>query len=561
MKNLYVVFVVLGFTNSIHAQSFIWGKGWGGTMSDKANAIVVDDSANVYVTGKFSGTADFDPSPNTANLISAGQGDIFVAKYNKSGTYQWAFRIGNVIDDEGNFIALDANGDLLVTGNFQGPADFDPSVNTATLTPGAYNDVFIAKYTRNGAYKWAKNIYGAGYDYGYCIASGHHNKIYVSGRYNKTADFDPSANTVNLSSSNNSIDIFIACYDADGNYNWAKSIGGPSTELSSSFKLDKDDNIYLCGYYSDSTNLNPAGTLPFMSKGQNDFFIANYDSLGLLKWGKSMGAKGDDYANTLTIDPASNIYIAGRFSDTVDFNPGPTSNTAISYGSADGFLAAYDASGNYKWVRTVGNASYDNMISAATNKKGHTYVTGSYNGTVDFDPKSTHTSLTSKGDDVYVCKYDQNGKFIWVKGIGDVNTQTSKFIDLDTANNIYLTGSFYTSILFEGSPINAAGQEDVFLAKYADPFVITDMKTHPDAGEKISLYPNPSSGVFAVSLPDVPDEHAIIAIYNLLGKVCIQKQPGPDHILSVDMAAFPDGIYLLEYRSGTQRITRKIVKY
>ncbi len=558
MKNIYFFLLILSC--SANAQNYSWGKGMGGTMSDKANAIVVDDSGNVYITGKFSGTADFDPSPNVANLVSAGQGDIFVAKYTKLGVYQWAFRLGNVIDDEGNSITIDSNGDLLLTGSFQGPVDFDPSANTATITPAAYNDIFIAKYTRNGIYKWAKDIYGAGYDYGYCIASGHSNKVYVCGRYNKTADFDPSANTANLTSANNTVDIFLACYDSSGNFSWAKSIGSTSTELANSFKLDKDDNIYLCGYYADSTNLDPSGYLRFTSKGINDFFIAKYDSLGTLKWGKSIGAKGDDYATALAIDNASNVYVAGRFSDTLDFNPGAGSDIVSSLGSTDGFITAYDVTGNYKWVRAIGNAYYDNSVYVAANQNGSIYVTGSYIGTIDFDPLLTHTSLTSKAEDVYFCKYDSTGKFSWVKGIGETNAQAPRFLYLDATNNIYLAGSFYTSIVFEGTTINAAGQDDIFLVKYSDPVVITTTETQLEKSPQVQVYPNPSSGIFTVSTSSMQHQAIQVSVYNTLGALCAEQRAATNTPLQIDISTLPAGLYLLKWQQGQQCVTRHICK-
>src|SRR5438552_2041239 len=96
----------------------------GGPGDDQGTAIAVDAAGNVYATGGFSGTVDFDPGPGVFNLTSAGGYDAFVSKLDGAGNFVWARALGSSTDD-GNGIAVDGAGNVYTTGAFQGTADFD----------------------------------------------------------------------------------------------------------------------------------------------------------------------------------------------------------------------------------------------------------------------------------------------------------------------------------------------------------------------------------------------------------------------------------------------------
>ena len=121
----------------VFSQSFEWvnqplaATPFGG--DEEGRAIAKDASGNIYVTGFFSGSADFDPGAGVANLSSAGFQDIFIAKYDASGNYVWARQVGSTSEDIGNGIAIDGSGNAYVTGSFVGIADFDPGAGTANL--------------------------------------------------------------------------------------------------------------------------------------------------------------------------------------------------------------------------------------------------------------------------------------------------------------------------------------------------------------------------------------------------------------------------------------------
>ena len=135
--------VITGIT--VKAQNFEWAKSMGGGNPDWGNSVAVDASGNVYTTGFFDGTVDFDPGAGTFNLTSAVGYDIFISKLDASGNFVWAKSIGGVNDDWGNSIAVDASGNVYTTGWFMNTADFDPGPGTFNLTTVGSEDIFICK--------------------------------------------------------------------------------------------------------------------------------------------------------------------------------------------------------------------------------------------------------------------------------------------------------------------------------------------------------------------------------------------------------------------------------
>ncbi len=245
MKKNFMTLFCLCMVAMAFAQNdtYLWAKSMGGTSSDIGYSIAVDASGNVYTTGFFAGTADFDPSANTANLISKGSTDIFVSKLDATGNFVWAKSMGGISIESGYGIAVDASGNVYTTGSFLGTTDFDPSANTANLTAkGSNADIFVSKLDASGNFVWAKSIGGTSNDFGYSIAIDALGNVYTTGDFDGTVDFDPSANTANLTS-NSSQDIFVSKLDANGNFVWAKSMGGTSSDDGRSIAVDASGKV------------------------------------------------------------------------------------------------------------------------------------------------------------------------------------------------------------------------------------------------------------------------------------------------------------------------------
>ncbi|MBN4052087.1 SBBP repeat-containing protein, partial [Cytophagaceae bacterium AH-315-L13] len=223
--------------------SLIWANGAGSSGYEIGYGIAVDQYGNVYVTGSFSNTVDFDPGSGTANLTSNGKNDIFFAKYDLNGNFIWVKNIGTSASDRGRGITIDTQGNLLIIGEFGfqsgGTADFDPGTgvaDTANLTSNGADDIFFAKYDSSGGYLWAYNIGSTAQDLGTSITTDTADNVLITGYFNSSADFDVGAGSALLTA--NSGDIFLAKYDANGNYLWANNMGG--TEYDHGYSIATD---------------------------------------------------------------------------------------------------------------------------------------------------------------------------------------------------------------------------------------------------------------------------------------------------------------------------------
>ena len=315
--------------------NLLWAKGVGGTLSDAGNGITVDDSGNVYVTGTYSDTVDFDPAEGVSTLTSAGNDDIFILKLDRDGDFIWAKSIGGPLQESSFDIAVDTSGNVFATGYFSDMADFDPGAGTSNLTSAGQGDVFIVKLDHHGNYVWGRKVGGTGFDSGIEVALDASGNVYTAGYFNDTA----SAGLTTLTSAGAN-DILISKLDNDGNFLWVKSMGGPSFDSGYGIAVDGNGNVYTTGEFSGTADFDPgAGISSLTSAGASDVFVSKLNSDGNYVWAKELGGTAADIGEGIVVQDNGSLYLVGAFSDTVDFDPGSGTRTLTSAGGLDIFVS------------------------------------------------------------------------------------------------------------------------------------------------------------------------------------------------------------------------------
>ena len=476
---LFILQLVFISTNG-QTANWQWAKSMGGSSNEGGKSVAVDNSGNVYVTGYFQLTVDFDPSAATANLTSSAYDDIFITKFDRAGNFLWAKRIGGAGDDDGVAIAVDPNGDIIITGFFDGMVDFDPDslgIYNLINTPGNV-DAFILKLDANGNFIWAGNIGGGGGGWPSSLKTDNVGNIYIAGFFLGTYDFDPDAGaSFNLTSTTGSSDIYLLKLNNQGVFQWVKSFGGSLADNASAIVIDANQNCYVTGYFDGTADFNPDLNLSdsITANGGKDIFIVKVDSNGNLIYASGIGGATDEWAYSLATDLQNNLYITGYFTGTVDFDPNLINTVYLtSAGLQDIFILKLDSLGNYLWAKNIGGAGYDygNSIVFDTIANGSVLLTGSFSGTVDFDPSAAIHSVTSAGtQNSFLLKLDVAGNFQWAQGVGGAMDDEETSIALDGIGNIFTTGYFNSSSISFGSNAlanftNGGGQEDIYLAKF-----------------------------------------------------------------------------------------------
>ncbi|NOQ72522.1 MAG: T9SS type A sorting domain-containing protein [Crocinitomix sp.] len=477
MKRIIIsILTFLTISTSVNAQdaSFDWAKSMGGSNNEVGRSITTDGSGNVYTTGSFEGTVDFDPGVGVANLISTGGTDFFIQKLDASGNFIWAKSMGASGAEIGFSIITDLSANIYISGSFSGTVDFDPGMGTSNLVSEGGSDIFIQKLDASGDLIWVKSMGGSGNDYGRSITLDALGNVCSTGSFQSTVDFDPGAGVDNLVSAGSN-DVFIQKLDASGDFIWAKAIRGSSNNIGSSIATDLSGNVYTAGSLIGTADFDPGvGVHNLASAGNNDIFIQKLDASGDFVWAKRMGSWHLDAATAIKVDGLGNIYTTGYYGFTVDFDPGVGINELESTGFSpyDIFIQKLDASGDFVWAKSMGSSYDDLAYSIALDAEGNIYSTGRFHGTADFDPGVGVENLVSGGsNDIYILKLDPSGNYVWAKSMGGVGSGSDigYSLTVDGSNNVYTTGLYRYTVDFDPgagvSNLTTVGNDDMFIQK------------------------------------------------------------------------------------------------
>jgi hypothetical protein len=382
-----------------------WARAIGNAGNEVGQSIEVDPSGNVYVTGQFEQTVDFDPGSGVASLVCNGMSDAFLLKLDNAGNFVWVKQLGGSDVDAGHAVDTDTDGSVVVSGVFSGTADLDPNAGTMLATSNGYRDAFIVKIKDDGTFLWAKHMGGSMIDeFPYSVHIDKDGNVLSTGTYAGTVDFDPGAGTFNLTD----FGAFIQKLDSNGNFIWAKS-----DYSSTGYDITSDNagNVILTGIFfpgsvaTIGSDFDPgAGNCTFFSNGGNDIFIQKLSPSGDFIWAKQIGTSGHEWANTIAVDSYNNIYTAGTFWGTADFDPGPGS-TIFTSGTDDTYILKFDASGNLGWAKQITGVCNENAMAMSINNLNEVFVCGYFSSSVDFDPGAPVTNLTANaGNDIFVIK-------------------------------------------------------------------------------------------------------------------------------------------------------------
>ncbi|MCX6647664.1 MAG: hypothetical protein NTY09_15075 [bacterium] len=437
----------------------LWAKragGASGNYSDSGSGITTLSDNSTVVTGWFSGSATFGPGePNQTVLTSAGDQDIFIARYNPYGSLTW----------------------VKSAGGGRGYGITTLSDNSTVVTGGSC----IARYNPDGTLAWAKSAGGSGEG----ITTLSDNSTVVTGWFIDSATFGPGEPNETILTSDGSWDIFIARYGPDGTLAWAKRAGGATlddwcSESGYGITTLSDNSAVVTGMFNGSATFGPGepNETILAAAGESDIFIARYNPDGTLAWAKSAeGASGYDWGKGITTLSDNSTVVTGWFIDSATFGPGEPNETILtSAGGDDIFIARYNPDGTLAWAKRAGGASdYDRGQGITTLSDNSTVVTGYFEGSATFGPgEPNETILTAAGsDDIFIARYNPDGTLAWVKRAGGPGGYDSGWgITTLSDNSTVVSGSFFYSVTFGlGEPnetvLTSAGYFDIFIARFA----------------------------------------------------------------------------------------------
>jgi len=395
-----------GFISKLDPSgNFLWAHPLGGTTGNNSGRdLVVTPGGNVYVTGYFHGSGDFDPGVGVTTLTASGD-DAFACKLDPLGNLVWAKSIGGTSNEMGFTLALDASENCFIGGVFSNTVDFDPGAGTFTMT-AAGNDAFICELNSSGNFVRAIKLGGTYDDRCYGLVTDNAGNVYAAGMFSDVADFDPGAG-IFRDTSNGLWDAYICKLTPTLDFTWVKCFGGTGQDYCVNIILDATNSVICTGDFQYSMDSDPGpGTSTLTSNGIWDIFAVKLTNSGSFSWSARFGGVSGDYSCAVGTDLANRVYLVGTFQGIVDFDPGAGSHIIASAGNYDAYLCILDSSGALECAGAMGGAALDHCNAIAILGDGKMYLTGPHTSG-DFDPGTGTYTMNSVGlTDTYVLKLD-----------------------------------------------------------------------------------------------------------------------------------------------------------
>jgi hypothetical protein len=299
------------------------------------------------------------------------------------------------------------------------------------------------------------------------------------GSFTGTADLNPARGTM-FFTSRGGRDVFVMRLSVNGKLIWAETMG---SSTSPSHSYDPDDagraiaidptngDICVAGEFIGTGDFDPdpARTLNLKSAGRNDIFVTRLTSAGSRVWSIRLGNAKEDSVNDIVADTGGSLILAGGYRQTVDYDPGSGVRTLTAkYGG--GFLLKLHGDSAFDWVTGL------RVTAMATGPDNSLYTTGSFFGSVDFDPGPEKFILKSwdsdiRLDDIYVLHLSPTGKFIDAIRFGRDDPDAGNDIAYDLVGRVFVTGFFAETVDFDPGPgvcqIIAERDREMFLLRLA----------------------------------------------------------------------------------------------
>jgi hypothetical protein len=364
--------------------------------------------------------------------------------------YLWSDHFGDLDDQSAASVATDSSGNVVIFGDLFGTMD----CGGGTLASAGVRDVFLAKFDADGNHLWSNRFGDESWEKAIGVAVDTLRNVFITGYFYDTIDFGGGVLT-----SAGEGDVFLAKFDANGNYIWSDRFGDAGYQYVEGIAVDLQGNVVITGFFYGGNIDFGGGTL--VNAGGVDIFAAKFDTDGTHLWSDNYGDADDQSGGSVAIDGSGNVMVAGGFDGTVNFG----GQALVSSGNKDVFLAKFDPSGNHLWSDSFGDSEWQRVGGVVADGSESVYLAGSFRGAIDFGGGA----LTSAGGfDIYVAKFNASGDHVWSQRFGDSGTsmEYAACVAADHSGDVVIAGNFSGTVDFGGGALTTAGNRDIFLASF-----------------------------------------------------------------------------------------------
>ena len=554
MKKIVMILIANFMYNNIMSQpsSCGWLNIGAGAESEKGNCITKDNDGNIYVAGSFTSPVMTLGNISINNFTNSGlpTEDIFIIKYDGSGNIIWAKAFGGENYDICTSVAVDHDGNVVLTGYF---ASDSISFGNSTLINLGQNDVFVVKLDENGNVLWSYGTGSENSDFSNSIAIDNNNNIYFAGSFNfgtiDSTSFNFGAFTLPQHVGDN---LFIVKLNPNALVLWAKSTGGIGYNSISGIATDLNNNLFIGGSFENDTIDFGNHLLTNNDLYTRDGFVAKFDEDGNSLWAIKGECPKDDYINAITTDLNGSVYFTGNYKGSgITFGSVTLSDNSL--GDYSIYVAKYDSSGIFKWAEESKNGSKGKGISIATDASGNAYLTGEFHSyMISFGVKNAYS--IGGGSDIFLIKFNQTGIAQWLNSYGSSGTDKGNSIAIENTGAIYLTG-FYNYYYLTFSNCTSSFPElsdDMFIVKLN---AITGLAEVESKINDFTLTPNPASENIVIH--SATNMISKVILYSSSGNQISEFDGKNNNNLTIELNSLKPALYFIKIFANDGTITHQ----
>jgi hypothetical protein len=462
------------------AEGSAWALSVGSPLDDTGWGVATFPDNSFVVIGEFQETVTFGAGePNETELVSGGEKDSFVARYDSDGVLTWAKHVEGVGPDIARGVASFSDGSSVISGTFENAVTFGLGESNQTeLTSGGGADVFLARYNEDGTLAWAKKAGGPDAAGSFDVASSAGgSSITVTGFFHGTATFGAGDAAQTQLTSDGIDDVFVARYDGNGSLVWAKRAGGELSDIATGVESFTDGSFVLTGRLEGTATFGSGevGEAELTSVGLRDVFVARYNNDGNLAWVKSAGGLGQEGSWGIATFADGSCVAVGSFMEVATFGLGEDNETALtSAGGSDTYVARYNGDGTLAWAKRAGSTGATVARSVSSMPDDSCAVTGRFENTATFGPgEPGQTMLTSGGgNDAFIAHYAASGELLSATQATGPRGPSGLGIGSLPDGSVIVTGLFLDTAIFhqgtsDETSLTANGDNrDIFVARY-----------------------------------------------------------------------------------------------
>ncbi len=542
MRQTIMLLIILTASFQICAQEAEWYdiKCYDGPGVDRGREIFVDESQNIYITGRFEDSLRIEEFLLTSN----GYYDIFIAKYDPSGECLWVLSAGGTGFDEGMTIDVDSQGFIYLAGLITGPGTAYFGTNSVQMN--ALRDIFISRITPDGQWDWITHTGSSGDDMIYDMKLDHQGNIYVSGQLSDTASFGSQTLT-----SNGRDDALLAKLDTTGNWIWAQNHGTSGQDCGYGIDIGADGNIYSTGYNSECDY---CAFLWITEPDGNEVSYSNIDGTGF--------ESGYD----IEVDDAGNIYLSCIFEDNLSFD----NQTVTCSGSMDAAIIKLDSDLNCVWIVPAGGTGYDRNYRMCLTESGRILVSGHYTGYANFGESVFNYEPNETS--FFIAALNSEGDWSWIEDTEGQGSGSSSSLCVCSVNDtlVYMIGELSDSCYVDDMEFTDINSNAIFWGAFscAELNAPVDFDFAPSKDFAISNYPNPFNPETRIEFSIPSDNNVKLEIFNIKGQkinTLVNKfeTKGNHSVIwngkSQSGSACSSGIYFYRLTSGNATQTHKMI--